>query len=177
MDDALCGGGDTNEGYSNTAVTLSASAVKQVAAAIFAGDPRHIPGLPYNVGSCQASGFAPRPAGFTCPSASKIQSYCDSTDPYCCNGSNAATHQGYGTEYGQAALTFINSKIAAFQGGGGGTAPGTTTSVPGTTPTTPPSTGACSALYGQCGGIGFTGPTCCSSGTCKASNAYYSQCL
>lgn len=30
-----------------------------------------------------------------CPSASKVQSYCDAADPYCCNGSDAATHQGY----------------------------------------------------------------------------------
>ncbi|MCJ1312016.1 hypothetical protein MMC25_005690 [Agyrium rufum] len=31
-------------------------------------------------------------------------------------------------------------------------------------------------LYGQCGGIGWQGPTTCASGTCKASGAYYSQC-
>ncbi|WPH02137.1 Hypothetical protein R9X50_00499200 [Acrodontium crateriforme] len=34
------------------------------------------------------------------------------------------------------------------------------------------------ATYGQCGGIGWTGPTKCPSDwTCKAANAYYSQCL
>ncbi|KAF3903477.1 hypothetical protein ABW20_dc0107458 [Dactylellina cionopaga] len=37
--------------------------------------------------------------------------------------------------------------------------------------------GSCSALWGQCGGIGWTGAKCCSAGTCKVSNAYYSQCL
>ncbi|KAI5792539.1 SGNH hydrolase-type esterase domain-containing protein [Peziza echinospora] len=32
--------------------------------------------------------------------------------------------------------------------------------------------------WGQCGGIGFSGPTSCISGyTCKVSNPYYSQCL
>jgi hypothetical protein len=36
----------------------------------------------------------------------------------------------------------------------------------------------CSAEWGQCGGIGWTGPSCCASGTtCTYSNAYYSQCL
>ena len=31
---------------------------------------------------------------------------------------------------------------------------------------------------GQCGGQGWTGPTCCTSGsTCVAQNPYYSQCL
>ncbi|KAH9207310.1 cellulosome enzyme [Leptodontidium sp. 2 PMI_412] len=65
-----------------------------------------------------------------------------------------------------------------MSGSGAGTAPGTTTA-PVSTPTStaPSSGGSCSALYGQCGGIGFTGPTCCSSGTCKFSNDYYSQCL
>ena len=32
--------------------------------------------------------------------------------------------------------------------------------------------------WGQCGGIGWTGPTTCVSGTvCTVINAYYSQCL
>ncbi|VDC06425.1 unnamed protein product [Peniophora sp. CBMAI 1063] len=113
MDDAYCGGGDTNEGLSNTAIPISAAAQKQIAAAIFMGDPRHIPGLSYNVGTCQASGFAPRPAGFQCPYASNIQSYCDAADPYCCNGNDATTHQGYATEYGSAALTFVKNKLNA----------------------------------------------------------------
>ena len=56
MDDAYCGGGDTNEGLTSTAIPISAAAQKKIAAAIFMGDPRHIPGLSYNVGTCQASG-------------------------------------------------------------------------------------------------------------------------
>jgi len=37
---------------------------------------------------------------------------------------------------------------------------------------------SCSALYGQCGGTGWTGATCCAAGSvCTYSNAYYSQCL
>ncbi|KAF8953627.1 acetylxylan esterase precursor [Flammula alnicola] len=176
MDDAFCGGGDTNEGLTSTAIPIQASAVNMIAAAIFMGDPRHIPGLSYNVGTCTASGFAPRPAGFQCPSAAKIQSYCDAADPYCCNGSDANTHQGYGTEYGQAALTFINAKLSASAGG---------TTVAGPTPTsTPPAStgapagGATAAHWGQCGGQGWTGPTVCAAPyTCQAANAYYSQCL
>jgi hypothetical protein len=42
--------------------------------------------------------------------------------------------------------------------------------------TTP--TGATQVHYGQCGGIGYTGPTVCVAGTtCTYNNAYYSQCL
>jgi acetylxylan esterase len=137
FDDAFCGGGDTNEGLYSTAVPIQASAIAQIKAAIFMGDPRYIYGLPYDVGTCTAQGvrlypllltsrphfspnlltdttqlqFAPRPAGFTCPSASQIQSYCDASDPYCCSGDDPATHQGYGTEYGQAALNFIESQL------------------------------------------------------------------
>ncbi|KAH8664764.1 catalytic core domain of acetyl xylan esterase from Trichoderma Reesei [Ilyonectria robusta] len=113
FDNAFCGGGDPNQGLSNTAVLLSASAVNMVKAAIFMGDPRYIYGLPYEVGTCRAKGFDPRPAGFSCPSASKIQSYCDSQDPYCCNGNDAAHHQQYGSIYGQAALQFVNAKLNA----------------------------------------------------------------
>ncbi|KAH9855750.1 exo-cellobiohydrolase [Lenzites betulinus] len=50
------------------------------------------------------------------------------------------------------------------------------TSAPGSTPTQPSGTGA--PHFGQCGGIGWTGPTTCAGGfTCTVSNPYYSQCL
>lgn len=56
------------------------------------------------------------------------------------------------------------------------------TSAPSTTSaTTPTSTGGpggqCGAQWSQCGGQGWTGPTCCQTGSCKYSNAWYSQCL
>ncbi|KAK4042870.1 glycosyl hydrolase family 61-domain-containing protein [Parachaetomium inaequale] len=38
------------------------------------------------------------------------------------------------------------------------------------------STGGSVPLYGQCGGNGYTGPTGCAQGTCKAQNEWYSQC-
>ncbi|KAF7317292.1 Acetyl xylan esterase [Mycena chlorophos] len=174
MDDAYCGGGDTNEGLSSTAIPISAAAQKKIAAAIFMGDPRHIPGLSYNVGTCQASGFAPRPSGFQCPYAAEIQSYCDAADPYCCNGNDPNTHQGYATEYGSAALAFVKTKVNALLGGSTGT---TTKTGTGTT-TSPPSSGTGAAEYGQCGGIGWTGATSCASPyTCQEINAYYYQCL
>ncbi|KAI5475079.1 hypothetical protein MNV49_001955 [Pseudohyphozyma bogoriensis] len=40
------------------------------------------------------------------------------------------------------------------------------------------SASSCAALYYQCGGTNFTGPTCCESGaTCVVQNPYYSQCV
>lgn len=54
-----------------------------------------------------------------------------------------------------------------------------TTPPPTPTPTPPPTPpSGCSIAYGQCGGIGFTGSTCCVSGySCVYSNNYYSQCI
>ncbi|KAJ8061602.1 hypothetical protein OCU04_009408 [Sclerotinia nivalis] len=53
-----------------------------------------------------------------------------------------------------------------------------TTTTSATTPTGPTGpTGPTQTLYGQCAGIGYTGPSICATGTCKFTNAYYSQCL
>ncbi|TLS23858.1 hypothetical protein PpBr36_07989 [Pyricularia pennisetigena] len=104
FDNALCGG---------AGATLSGNALAAVKAAIFMGDPHNQNGLPYNVGTCRAGGFAARPSGFRCSPASSsiIQSYCDSTDPYCCNGNDANSHQQYVNKYGTQALNFIKSKL------------------------------------------------------------------
>jgi hypothetical protein len=52
---------------------------------------------------------------------------------------------------------------------------GTPTSAP--TPATPPPTLSCSAAWTQCGGINWTGPTCCSGNrVCTRQNEWYSQC-
>ncbi|KAI2633965.1 cutinase-domain-containing protein [Xylaria nigripes] len=163
MDNALCGG---------SGATLSGAALQAVKAAIFMGDPHNVAGLPYNVGTCTAGGFAARPAGFQCSPASAniIKSYCDAADPYCCNGNDANTHQGYVIEYGSQALSFIQSLLGGSSDPGSGD-PGS--GGPGS------GTPGCSvAKYGQCGGIGYTGCTTCASGsTCQAVSAYYSQCL
>ncbi|KAJ5711457.1 hypothetical protein N7488_005613 [Penicillium malachiteum] len=87
---------------------------------------------------------------------------------------------------------YIDILSAYFPGGSGGstttsTAPSsgstttattsTTTAATTTTRTASTST-ATAAHYGQCGGIGWTGPTTCATGyTCEVENAYYSQCL
>ncbi|KAK3291260.1 glycosyl hydrolase family 61-domain-containing protein [Chaetomium fimeti] len=51
---------------------------------------------------------------------------------------------------------------------GGGSTPQPEPSNPGT---------ACAPMWAQCGGSGYSGPTCCSAGSCKASNQWYSQCV
>lgn len=47
---------------------------------------------------------------------------------------------------------------------------------PSTPPPTPTPTPTCASLYGQCGGKGWKGATCCEKGTCIVNNEWYSQC-
>ena len=76
---------------------------------------------------------------------------------------------------------FFNAAVASNPGGGStpaSTPASTPTSSPATETTNPTNPTNCSARWGQCGGRGWTGPTCCQSGsTCRVSNDYYSQCL
>ena len=63
--------------------------------------------------------------------------------------------------------------------GGGGSNPTPTSSAGGSQPTGGNgggNTGGSVPLYAQCGGNGYTGPTACAQGTCKAQNEWYSQC-
>ncbi|KAF5341009.1 hypothetical protein D9611_006135 [Ephemerocybe angulata] len=70
--------------------------------------------------------------------------------------------------------------ITVSEGGSSGTTTATTSTTTTTsqpTTTTAPGTN-CAAKWGQCGGQGFTGATCCESGsTCTVGNQWYSQCL
>ncbi|RVD80991.1 uncharacterized protein DFL_008873 [Arthrobotrys flagrans] len=87
--------------------------------------------------------------------------------------------------------TFPGPAVQACGGSGGGGNPVTTrtttaaiqttlvtrTTTAAATTTPGGSSGGGSPLYGQCGGVGWTGPTSCASGTCQELNAYYSQCI
>lgn len=58
MDDAFCGGGDANNGLTETSIPIEASAINMIKAAIFMGNPRYIYGLSYEVGTCRAHGVS-----------------------------------------------------------------------------------------------------------------------
>lgn len=82
---------------------------------------------------------------------------------------------------------YLPSKPPPSGGGGGTTTTAShttttgatsTTTVRTTTTTSSGSSGSGAAHYGQCGGIGWNGPTSCVSPyTCNVLNPYYSQCL
>ncbi|PPQ89046.1 hypothetical protein CVT25_006716 [Psilocybe cyanescens] len=76
--------------------------------------------------------------------------------------------------------TVVPGSPATTVSSGSGSGPTTvSTTVRTTTPTATPTstTPGTVALYGQCGGIGWTGATGCAQGTCHAVNDYYYQCL
>jgi endo-1,4-beta-xylanase len=85
---------------------------------------------------------------------------------------------------GSASIT-VSEGTGSNNPGNGGTTTRVTTAAQQTTRATTagnpqPTNGGgpgCASQWGQCGGQGWTGATCCSAGTCKASNAWYSQCL
>jgi acetylxylan esterase len=59
MDDALCGGGDPNQGITYTYTPINGNtAGAKVKAIIWMGNPRHTPGFPYNVGTSNAPGVS-----------------------------------------------------------------------------------------------------------------------
>ncbi|EJD50847.1 hypothetical protein AURDEDRAFT_199574 [Auricularia subglabra TFB-10046 SS5] len=71
-------------------------------------------------------------------------------------------------------------RLQSGGGSGGGSAPTSTATSTSTAPTSTRGSGSggTAAHYGQCGGLGWTGPTVCESPyTCTVSNDYYSQCL
>ncbi|THH28669.1 hypothetical protein EUX98_g5512 [Antrodiella citrinella] len=83
-----------------------------------------------------------------------------------------------------AAVTFSNIKFgpigSTFNSNGAGSPTVPPTSGPtGGTPTTGPTPPAATQThYGQCGGIGYAGPSVCATGfSCQVLNSYYSQCL
>jgi acetylxylan esterase len=57
MDDAFCGGPD-GSAMSTTAAPLPAAIGAKVAVLIWMGDPRHVAGLSYNVGTAQGGGVS-----------------------------------------------------------------------------------------------------------------------
>ncbi|KFY21962.1 hypothetical protein V493_06949 [Pseudogymnoascus sp. VKM F-4281 (FW-2241)] len=88
-----------------------------------------------------------------------------------------------------ATVKFSNIKFgpigSTFNSGGTGPNPSTTAKPPTSTVKPPTSTanptptqGPTVPKWGQCGGIGYTGPTQCAAGsTCRVNNQWYSQCL
>ncbi|KAL9119013.1 MAG: hypothetical protein Q9187_004433 [Circinaria calcarea] len=140
--DSLCGGGGY-PGLGPATQPLPTAIGDHVTAVVQYGDPRFLFGQPYDAGTnkrtngvCPGSTtfhqainmqshitntsslypqIFPRrlPAQSCARYASKIRSWCDVGDPFCASGFDLAAHLDYDQEYDQAALAFVNQKLAA----------------------------------------------------------------
>ena len=96
-------------------------------------------------------------------------------DPITCGASNPTTTPPASTS---ASSTKVSTTSTSTKATTTSTTLVTSTKTSAPVTSTPASGGGgTAALYAQCGGQGYTGPTTCAQGTCKYSNDWYSQCL
>lgn len=80
------------------------------------GDPGHVVGRPWDLGTATLGGLFPRHSSqlqllSVFGGSSKIAAWCDANDPYCAGGVNLTTHLTYLNRYQNAAAAFVLSKI------------------------------------------------------------------
>ncbi|PLB44158.1 cutinase [Aspergillus steynii IBT 23096] len=108
--DVLCGTNNPLFGKSDPLPTANLG--DHVKAVVLMGDPGHEPGVSFDVGTSTKPGLFHRFTDIECPGYSdKIQSYCDSNDPFCDRGLNQNVHNGYIKEYGDQAVKFVVAKV------------------------------------------------------------------
>ncbi|KAI8625565.1 carbohydrate-binding module family 1 protein [Xylariaceae sp. FL1651] len=115
------------------------------------------PGILINIHAPMSTYVAPGPTVYSGGTTKSAGAPCAACEQTCKSGSGPTSSAG---------------------GGGGPTATTTKASSTKTTASagSSPTSGCSVAMYGQCGGIGYTGCTACSAGSCKVLNDYYSQC-
>jgi O-glycosyl hydrolase len=148
-------------------LTISGS-ISGVRTGVFKNTDGSIVAVFTNSGSSQQSGTLSF-SGFTPGSVSAWLT--DSSHQF---ASTSATVSGGSVTVNIPAQSVVTVKMS---GSGGATTPPVASTTETTTSTGSTPTGNCASLYGQCGGSGWSGVTCCAQGTCKYSNDWYSQCL
>ncbi|KIW03776.1 uncharacterized protein PV09_05079 [Verruconis gallopava] len=110
--DVLCGGGGAL-GLGPYTDPLEENYVKRIAAAVQMGDPRFVPGMPWDRGTAVTGGIFPRQPNQTCERvASILVSYCDANDPFCAvPGFDYNVHATYDIRYNEDAFNFVEGKI------------------------------------------------------------------
>ncbi|HET9893944.1 MAG TPA: cutinase family protein [Streptosporangiaceae bacterium] len=94
---------------------VSTSISSHVVAIANFGDPGHVVGEPWDLGTSTRNGIFPRSntqiQRLVTFGSSKIASWCDFGDPYCASGANLNVHLTYLDRYQNAAASFVLSKI------------------------------------------------------------------
>jgi hypothetical protein len=105
-----------NSEVSGAVQPISTAISSHVVAIANFGDPGHVTGQSWDLGTATAGGLFPRhTAQLQLLSAfggsSKIAAWCDANDPYCAGGFNLNTHLTYLNRYQNAAAGFVLGKI------------------------------------------------------------------
>ena len=105
-----------NSEVSGTVSPVSTAISSHVVAIANFGDPGHVVGQPWDLGTAKLPGLFPRSSAQVTSLAafggsSKIAAWCDSNDPYCASGVNLTVHLTYLDRYQDAAASFVLGKI------------------------------------------------------------------
>ena len=105
-----------NSEVGGTVQPVSTSISSHVVAIANFGDPGHVVGQPWDLGTATRNGLFPRSSSqlqmlSAFGGSSKIAAWCDSNDPYCAGGFNLNVHLTYLNRYQNAAASFVLSKI------------------------------------------------------------------
>jgi hypothetical protein len=106
--------GNSEVGGSVSPVSTAISG--QVVAIANFGDPGHVVGQPWDLGTATRPGLFQRSSAQLALLAAfggsgKIAAWCDSNDPYCASGANLTVHLTYLNRYQNAAASFVLGKI------------------------------------------------------------------
>ena len=110
--DTLGGGGGGVLGP--TTAPVASSVAGHVAAVVTFGDPRHVVGQAYDLGTSTRNGLFPRTStqlSVLAGMAAKIHSYCDSGDEFCDSGTSLTVHLTYLDRYQNAAASFVLGRV------------------------------------------------------------------
>ncbi|KAG6852149.1 Exoglucanase [Blastosporella zonata] len=117
---------------------------------------------------------APGVARGTCATTSGVAATVEADSP---NASVTYSNIRFGDIGSTYSGTTSSSSSAAASSSSSTTTTKAATTVAATSTSSAAASTATQVQYGQCGGIGWTGPTVCATGTtCQVNNAYYSQC-
>jgi hypothetical protein len=105
-----------NSEVGGTVSPVSTAVSSHVVAIANFGDPGHVAGEPWELGSATLGGVFPRGSAQVALLAafggsSKIAAWCDSNDPYCASGNKLMVHLTYLDRYQDAAASFVLGKI------------------------------------------------------------------
>ena len=105
-----------NSEVHGTVAPVSTSISSHVAAIANFGDPGHVVGQPWDLGTATQNGLFPRSNSqlqmlSAFGGSSKIAAWCDFNDPFCASGADLTVHMTYLNRYQNAAASFVLSKI------------------------------------------------------------------